>query len=202
MDIDLVNTQRYKMFYRILCLALLLSLSAGCTNMFFYPIKEHLLEPKKYGISYDDIYFPTTDGLTLHGWLLPAKGEEKATILFLHGNAQNISTHVGAVFWLPEHGYSVFIIDYRGYGKSEGSSEIHGIISDVRSAISYSIEHMHTSRPFIVMGQSLGASLAIYPVVTSPYKNSISGIVLVSPFSDFRKIAREYLDSSWITWLF
>ena len=64
--------------------------------------------------------------LPMHGWFLPARGPACATILFLHGNAENISTHIGSVFWLPARGFNVFMPDYRGYGASEGAPSLAG----------------------------------------------------------------------------
>ena len=73
---------------------LILSLS-GCTQFIFQPTQEHLITPDKIGLNYEDIHFESLDGLKLHGWWIPAIGEAEATVLYLHGNAQNISNHLG-----------------------------------------------------------------------------------------------------------
>ena len=52
-------------------------------------------------------------------------------VLFLHGNAENISTHIGSVYWLPEQGYEVVLLDYRGYGRSEGVPQLGRMLDDV-----------------------------------------------------------------------
>lgn len=194
--------QNLLMVYRVLFVALLMFAMTGCTSMMFFPLKKHLVEPKEFGVNYSDVYFSTTDELTLHGWLLPATTEKKGTVIFFHGNAQNISTHTAAVYWLPAHGYDVFAVDYRGYGKSEGESELKGIIEDVGISIKYAVDNFKGEQPFIVMGQSLGASLTVYPVANSTVKAQISGLILVSGFSDFRKISRDVLARGWLTWLF
>ena len=74
----------------------------------------------------------TADGETLHGWWLPALTDEpaKGTIYYLHGNAQNVSAHILNVAWLPEKGYNVFTLDYRGYGQSTGAPDIEGALHD------------------------------------------------------------------------
>ena len=102
-----------------------LSLSA-CTNVFFQPQQIQYLTPDKIGLAYEDVYFSSSGGLKLHGWLLPATGKAQGTILFLHGNAENITTHIASVYWLPAQHYNVFLPDYRGYGLSEGESELKG----------------------------------------------------------------------------
>ena len=73
--------------------------------------------------------------MRLHGWFLPAQIPSRGTILFLHGNAENVSTHIGSVAWLPAEGFNVFLIDYRGYGLSEGVPTLDGLHRDVEAAI-------------------------------------------------------------------
>ena len=105
--------------------SLLVTLQLGaCTSLLFYPQRELVLTPDRVGLAYRDVWFKAADGTRLHGWFLPAgmnvvRGEA-CTVLFLHGNAENISTHIGNVAWLPGKGYNVFLFDYRGYGRSAG----------------------------------------------------------------------------------
>jgi len=187
----------------LLILLIVLCLSIGCTNMFFYPMKKHVLSPKKIGLSYEDNYITTDDGTRLHGWFLPSKGPAKATILFLHGNAENISTHIGAVYWLPKQGFNVYLYDYRGYGKSEGELNIDTAISDVSTVIAQLSKRDDVDdSKLIVFGQSLGAAIAANAVAQNQANFNIAALVMESGFSDFRNIAREKLSESWITWAF
>ncbi|HKJ87186.1 MAG TPA: alpha/beta fold hydrolase, partial [Gammaproteobacteria bacterium] len=102
-------------------LVLLIPLLAGCTSLFFYPDREMVLNPATLGLGFERVAFPSTDGVRLHGWYLPAETERTGgTVLFLHGNAENISNHLRIVDWLPERGFNVFLFDYRGYGRSQG----------------------------------------------------------------------------------
>ena len=170
----------------------------ACTNAFFQPLKQHLASPEQYKIEYEDIYFKGLSGLSLHGWWFPGSGAQKATILFLHGNGENISTHSGLVYWLTEHQYDVFIFDYRGYGKSEGKAEIEGVLNDIQSAKEYAVTRKKKDKKLFILGHSLGASLGIYNLAR--YPEGIDGMVFVSPFSDYRQITRETLGRSWLTW--
>src|SRR3972149_8502159 len=85
------------------CLALLVAsgLLAACSGVFFFPHRQEITNPKKLHLAYRDIEFASADGTALHGWLLLAEGTSKGTVVFLHGNAENISTHVMFVSWLP-----------------------------------------------------------------------------------------------------
>lgn len=175
-----------------------LSLLSGCSHVFFQPSKELLVTPDQLGLEYRDVYFASSDNLQLHGWWFPAAEKSNALILFLHGNAQNISTHSAAAHWLTQHHYDVFIFDYRGYGLSQGQPQLDGAIYDIYHAIAYAREHYPADKKIFMIGQSLGASLGIYSLAQRP--QGIDGAVFISPFSDYRAIARDMLASSWLTW--
>lgn len=172
--------------------------------MFFYPMKEHIYSPGKIGIQYEDVYIDTADGLKLHGWFLPSlQANPKASILFLHGNAENISTHVGAVYWLPNYGFNVLIYDYRGYGKSEGQVDLDATMTDVKPVIDYMTNRADVNASkLIIFGQSLGGAIAINTVANHQKKKNIKAVVIESSFTGFRQIAREKLGESWLTWAF
>ena len=198
--------------FRLLLIVSFIGLLSACSNMLFFPLKEHLIDPRERGVEYRDIYVDTADNQKLHGWLLAPVGDTKGTVLFFHGNGENISTHIGAVYWLPKNGYRVILIDYRGYGKSQGYATLDGAIKDIQYSIHYALEHYADNKPFVVLGQSIGASMSIYAVATlsdtqesgkrKSGKQDIDGLVLVAPFSDYQKITREALSRSWLTWLF
>jgi len=187
---------------RFLLITLFLCTLSACSNMLFFPVKEHFLDPAEHGVKYQDIYIETENNQNLHGWLLPVDGEAKATVVFFHGNGENISTHIGAVYWLPKIGYRVLLVDYRGYGKSDGQATLDGSITDITQTIKFTSESYRDDKPLIVMGQSIGASMSIYAVANSTVKDKIAGLVLVAPFSDYQQITQEALSKSWLTWLF
>ncbi len=165
-------------------------------------MEEHVLTPDALGVRYEDIVVGTPDGLRLHGWKLFAEGEPKASLLFFHGNAENISTHFTNVYWLTKHGYEVYLFDYRGYGKSGGEAELDPIVDDMQLLIGHVSKVIPVNKKFVVMGQSLGASLSIYAVAHSDHRDRIAALVSVSAFSDYHDIAQDALAKSWLFWLF
>ncbi len=185
-----------------LSLAFLVITLTGCTQLIFQPHKPHLNDPAKLGIQVESHYFTTADGLRLHGWLLPAVGDEvKGNILFLHGNAENISTHIGSVWWLPQHGFNVFIFDYRGYGHSEGEPSLDGLITDFNAALKTFIGFEGIrEKGVVVFGQSLGAAVTISALTRMPEREMIRGVVIEGSPTSFRDLARELLAKSWLTW--
>ena len=120
-------------FARIALLALfsgvLVIVLAGCIErMFFYPDSATYTTPAQLGVRAEDVQIVTADGSRLHGWFLPAVGNAKGTVLHLHGNAANVSNHLPLVSWLPARGYNVLMVDYRGFGRSEGKPSLDGIV--------------------------------------------------------------------------
>lgn len=189
--------------YKFIFLVLAISLLSACNNLLFQPQKNHYIEPEQIHIKAQNIYFKTSDGLTLHGWFLPAKKQAYASVLFLHGNAQNISTHIASVFWLPAAGFNVFLFDYRGYGYSEGTPDIDGLLIDFRAALDklQTIRKVDPDKIFI-FGQSLGAAISLSGLARYKQRKKIKGLIVEGAFTGYRKLSREVLNSFWLTWPF
>lgn len=185
---------------KLLVMSLLL-LNIGCTSMFFYPEKGLRDNPVLQKFPHSDIYFTASDGVKLHGWFFKTQKSSLGTILFIHGNAENISTHVNGVLWLVKEGYDVFAFDYRGYGRSQGKPTIEGVHLDSEAALELvlSLPDANKDRVF-VLGQSIGGAIAVYTVANFPHKERIKGLIIESGFSDYRRIAREKLGDLFLTW--
>ncbi len=188
----------------ILCLLLsiaFLNLS-GCSSLFFFPEKTHYFNPKQANIDFDDIYLKTADGETIHGWHLKPIGESKGIIYFLHGNAENISTHIGSVVWLVEAGYEIFALDYRGFGKSTGSPDLQGALVDVKKGYEWVVsQQAKKPRDVFILGQSLGAALTLsFASHSVGLDTHVNGIIVDAGFPSFRGIANEKLSDVWLTW--
>jgi len=181
----------------LVCLGLL----HGCTSVFFQPQRTMVITPARIGLEYRVVDLRTPDGVRLHGWYLPAQGEARGSVLFLHGNAENISTHIASVYWLPAQHYNVLLLDYRGYGESTGTPTLPGLVTDAETGIAWMAARPEVrARGMAVFGQSLGASLAVYAVAHSPYRDRIKALIIDSAFSSYRRIAREKLAAFWLTW--
>ena len=182
-------------------LALMSALLAGCNGVFFVPDRIQEFSPEQLGLKSEDVYFQVHDGSRLHAWFLPAKGDALGTILFLHGNAENISTHIMSVHWLPVRGFNVFLFDYRGYGASEGKPSVEGVQEDANAAMRTLLARPDVDPDrIVVFGQSLGGAIAIYNVAHSPYRRDIRALAVESAFASYRDIVREKLADFWLTW--
>lgn len=184
----------------VIAASLLLSLTA-CSGLLFHPSPVMERTPEQLGLVYKDVYFNTEDGVKLHGWFLPAAGRPRGSILFVHGNAENISTHIFSVAWLPAEGYNVFMFDYRGYGLSRGSPSLPGVHKDFTAALHWLLQRpVAAEHGVVVFGQSLGAGIAIYGVAHSALKSHVRALVAESALSSYRDIAREKLADFFLTW--
>ena len=92
--------------------------------MIYYPDRQLEATPDVAGLSYENVFLTTLDGVHINGWFIPAKtpaktGQPSPTILFLHGNARNISHRIEKLAVFHQLGVSVLIIDYRGYAAAK-----------------------------------------------------------------------------------
>ena len=186
----------------LLVLALAAALG-GCTGVFFHPGAAHVRTPAQLGLAFEDTVLRSADGETLHAWWLPAAGPPRGTVLFLHGNAENISTHLSAVHWLPGRGFQVLLLDYRGYGRSTGTPTVAGALRDVDAAMAHLLQRPDVDAGRIaLLGQSLGGSLAAWYAARGSHRDRLRAVVIDSAFSSYRDIAREKLDAVWwLSWL-
>ncbi len=183
-------------------LALLLSL-AGCSSMLFYPEPGLRFTPDKARLEYRDVNLTAADGTRLHGWWLPAKAgvPVKGTVLHLHGNGGNMSWHLGGSWWLPEQGYQVLMLDYRGYGQSQGEPSLPAIYQDIQAAFDWLKAAPEVQgKPLVVLGQSIGGALAVHYLSEHPDERSrIKALVLDGVPASYRDVARNSLSNSWLT---
>lgn len=156
------------------------------STFLFFPEKDFCALPKDYGLSEDNVYFTTEDGVRLHGWFFGPS--ISPTILFFHGNAGNISGRLGKAQGWVERGVSIFLVDYRGYGKSEGKiKKGEDLIRDAWAALRWLEEEKKIPREkMILYGESLGS----YPAIELARQGKFAGLVLEGAFTSVSELAR------------
>lgn len=182
---------------------LLMQLSA-CSGFLFYPTKDWQFDPRTHGYEYQNISIQAKDGIQLNAWLMPQRtASKKGAVIFFHGNAQNIGSHVAQVYWLTDAGYDVLLVDYRGFGHSEGKVNIHKNMDDIATAIEFFFKQNSGLEKKYLLGQSLGAAMSGYVLATRPDLNKqFSAVALDSGFSAYGQITRDVLSKHWLTWSF
>lgn len=162
-------------------------LFATQNRLIYFPVNQIEATPKNIGLYYKDVSLKTADNVTLHGWYVPAE-DSKGTILFFHGNAGNISHRLDSIAIFYRLGFSVFIFDYRGYGKSDGTPSEKGIYLDAEAAWKY-LTQQEQSEKIVLFGRSLGGAVAAW--LAERY--SPAGCILESVFTSAPDLAAELL---------
>ena len=157
-------------------------------DQFLYHPKQQLsATPGQQGWTYEDVTFQTEDDEVLHGWWIPSS-RERGTLLFLHGNAGNISGRIEVLEPFLQLGLSVLLFDYRGYGRSTGTPSEEGLYQDAEAAWHYltRAQGRDPSR-VVLLGRSLGGGVATWLAGrTQP-----AALILESTFTSVFAMARK-----------
>ncbi|RJP29154.1 MAG: alpha/beta hydrolase [Candidatus Omnitrophota bacterium] len=153
----------------------------------FYPSKDILAYPSSSGIPFEDIMITTEDNLKINGWFLQ-NPKAKYTLLFLHGNAGNIGDRIDKIGMLYELGLNILIIDYRGFGKSEGKPSESGLYKDASASYHFLVNKRNIAADEVILyGESLGTAVA----VDLASKNKVKALILEGAFSSGKDMAKE-----------
>lgn len=137
----------------------------------------------------ESVVFKSDNGNKLNGWIIKPKNTTPTiTLIHLHGNAGFIVSQYQALTPLINFGFQIFIIDYSGFGFSEGKATRKNVLIDANSAITYAKKKPDIKNTkLIIYGQSLGGHLSA--VVAEQRQNEIDGLVIEGAFSSHKDIA-------------
>lgn len=158
------------------------------TRLIFFPTAVLTQTPATFNLPYEDVVIPIGIGMRhqhLHGWWLPAHRSDRGTILFFHGNGGNISSNLGQAERFHRLGFSVLLIDYRGYGKSEGNFPSESQVDeDAEIAWNYLTQQRQIPpRRITLFGHSLGGAIAINLALRHP---DLAGLIVQSSFTSMQ----------------
>ena len=179
------------------CIGVLSLLYVFQEKMVFFPGNRIADTPETIGLQYEDVYLVTEDDVRIHGWYVP-HADEKATVLFFHGNAGNISHRLDSISIFHDLGLSVFIIDYRGYGRSDGRPSEQGTYMDALAAWNYLVAERRLSPDeIIVFGRSLGGAVA----AELASRITPAAVVLESTFTSVKELGKHYYPYLPVSWI-
>lgn len=158
----------------------------------YFPDRTLVATPAVARLEYEDVFFSAEDGVQLHGWYVPGV-PGKPVVVFCHGNAGNISHRIENLRLLRELGLAVFIISYRGYGRSDGTPSEQGTYSDMRGALAWLRDRGWSADRMIYFGRSLGAGVALHLAL----EQAPGALVLESPFSSIPAMGRLHYPVLW-----
>jgi len=176
----------------IICIAIFMLLVAGYVKYIearaiYFPIKGIEFTPKLAGLSFEDIYIETEDNIRINGWFIPGNNA-KYTILFCHGNAGNIGYRLEKILLLHKMKLNIFIIDYRGYGRSQGRPSEKGVYLDAKAAYDYLVNKRKIKPEDIILyGESLGCAVVIHLAA----EEKVGALIAEGAFTRGRDMAKS-----------
>eukprot|EP00611_Tribonema_gayanum_P032779 TRINITY_DN991_c0_g1_i14.p1 TRINITY_DN991_c0_g1~~TRINITY_DN991_c0_g1_i14.p1 ORF type:complete len:392 (+),score=135.46 TRINITY_DN991_c0_g1_i14:158-1177(+) len=159
---------------------------------------EGFRNPGEVGLPYEDLFITTEDGVRVHGWLVKqanvAAARAAPTLLYFHGNAGNIGYRLINARDLYRLGLNVLLVEYRGYGKSEGVPTEKGLMLDAEAfvrALRTDARHgVHPDR-LVTFGRSLGGAVAMAAAAARP--DDVAAVVAENTFLSISHMVDELM---------
>lgn len=156
-------------------------------RVLFHPEPGLTLNPTIAGLPFEDAAIRSGD-LFIHGWLLP--GESHNYVIYYHGNAGTIADRLAFLQLLAPLKLNFLIIDYRGYGRSEGQPTVEGLEQDAKAAVGWlmGVKKIPPER-IVLWGHSTGAAAAFHAALHHP---EVAGVISESAFVSPRRVAMQH----------
>ncbi len=153
----------------------------------YFPIRHLDAAPADYGLRAEELRLTASDGVRLHGWWIRGKGER--VVLLFHGNGGNVSHRLDrAKLFIEALGVDLFLVDYRGYGLSQGTPAEAGLYRDGLAIYDAARERGFPPERIVLHGESLGCAVAVEVALARPS----FGVVLETPFLSVPALARKH----------
>jgi fermentation-respiration switch protein FrsA (DUF1100 family) len=166
---------------------ILTALVLGQDRLLFFPTRVLAGGPEAFGLRAEALSIRTEDGVSLHGWWI--KGSGRKALLYFHGNAGNAADRLARTKILNERFHlDVFLVDYRGYGRSEGSPSEDGLYRDGRAIYEEAVRNGFGADQIIPFGESLGSAVAIRLAT----ERECAALILETPFLSVPALARVH----------
>jgi len=182
--------------YCAICLVLFI----GQPRFIFFPSAVIEKTPEFFNLPYEEVWLavPGKTGQVerIHGWWIEAKQPNAKVLLYLHGNGINIGANIAHANRFHQLGFSVLLIDYRGYGRSEGSfPNEKRVYEDAATAWNYLVQQQEIPPSQIfIYGHSLGGAIALDLAVKHP---QAAGLIVESSFTSIRDLI-TYRNMFWM----
>jgi len=169
------------------------ALWASQSRFIFEPVRTLVVKPAELAFPVADVTVSVPAAKAghqkLHAWWMPASRSDGKLVLYFHGNEGNVSTSIGETALLRRLGYSVLVVDYRGYGESDGAFPSEAGVYEDAEATLHALVHEWRVQPqkIFVYGHSLGAAVAIDLASRHP---ELGGLVVESAFTSIYDMAK------------
>ena len=163
-------------------------------HFIFRPERIIFKTPAEYQLPFDDVYVKVNDdngkNERIHAWWIPAENPSDRYLLYLHGSALNIGANITHARRFHQMGFSVFLISYRGYGKSDGTFPTEAqVYADAQAAWTYLVKQKGIDpKAIFIYGHSLGGAVAIQLALNNP---AAGGLIVEAAFTSIADMARR-----------
>lgn len=176
--------------------------SVSCTNMLYYPNDYKYVNEKALSYPPKDVELQVHQHKDILNWYFEPKPNTRqpVTIVFAHGNGQNMSAHYRSLYWILDEGVNLFAVGYPGYGPNSGSPTPENTVKSVIAAI----EWVKINRPndsIFLYGQSLGGNVMLRAFSDYP-DPKVCAVAVEGTFASYKKAAQKTLSKSNLLWLF
>lgn len=188
------------MLLRSLYLLCLMALLSSCSfNKQFYPTyygKNASIENSNY--PYTSFEINSKYNQKLHAVLFQTKKDTaKALVVYFHGNAGSVATYQSVAEGFCAAGYNCLLIDFLGYGKSEGKATHLKMLESGRTVARY-IKEQEFAMPVILYGFSIGGHLAV--TIAKEYQTDFDALIIEGAFTSHKDIAVSRVQRGLKTW--
>lgn len=162
------------------------------TSMIFFPDRNIYYQPADVHLDAEVVELFPAPGVVLHNWFIPPE-KDNPVLLYIHGNAGNISGRLHIAAGWATRGFGIFMLDYRGFGKSTGEIRHEDdLTQDALAAYRWMVESKKLSPDSIVLyGESIGCAPAVRLATQQPCR----AVVLMAPFTRLIDMARLHYGS-------
>ena len=163
-------------------------------HFIFSPERNIAKTPAEYQLTFEDVYVTVNDDKgkdeRIHAWWIPAETPGDRTLLYLHGSALNIGANITHARRFHQMGFSVLLVSYRGYGKSDGTFPTESqVYSDAQAAWTYLVDQKNIDpKAIFIYGHSMGGAVAIQLAVNHP---TAGGLIVEAAFTSIPDMARR-----------
>jgi fermentation-respiration switch protein FrsA (DUF1100 family) len=161
------------------------------TRLIFFPAAVLEKTPEFFNLDYQEVWLSVAAKSNklepIHGWWIKANQSNGKVLLYLHGNGINIGANIGHAKRFYQLGFSVLLIDYRGYGRSQGSfPNEKRVYEDATAAWNYLVQQQKIPpQQIVIYGHSLGGAIAIDLAIKHP---DAAGLIVESSFTSIQEI--------------
>lgn len=177
-------------------------------RLMYHPAHKLQTTPAAHNLPYEEIWVPAQNEAAnanaekLHGWWIPQSKQTLGTIIYFHGAGHNIGFNVTQAFWLRQSGFNVLMMEYRGYGLSEGDFPTEAsLYQDAETALAYVTQQQQIAESDIYLyGHSLGGAIAIDLASHHP---NLGGLIIHNSFTSMAEMVARSNYARWfpVQWM-